>query len=89
MYHCSTFEKNEIEKFGILIFDVLFIRDLRIIFSFIYHILYKDLHNNIIYSVSAYKHVQFHFPMCEYKPHYIMLFKGKKKRREKKIEITL
>ena len=26
-----TFEKNEIEKFGILIFDVLFIRDLRII----------------------------------------------------------
>ena len=29
--HCSSFEKNEIEKFGILIFDVLFIRDLRII----------------------------------------------------------
>ena len=31
IYHCTTFEKNEIEKFGILIFDVLFIRDLRII----------------------------------------------------------
>ena len=31
MYHCTTFEKNEIEKFCILIFDVLFIRDLRII----------------------------------------------------------
>ena len=31
MYHCTTFEKNEIEKFGILNFDVLFIRDLRII----------------------------------------------------------
>ena len=27
----ASFEKNEIEKFGILIFDVLFIRDLRII----------------------------------------------------------
>ena len=23
MYHCATFEKNEIEKFGILIVDVL------------------------------------------------------------------
>ena len=23
MYHCTTFEKNEIEKFGILIFYVL------------------------------------------------------------------
>ena len=31
IYHCTTFEKNEIEKFGNLIFDVLFIRDLRII----------------------------------------------------------
>ena len=31
IYHCTTFEENEIEKFGILIFDVLFIRDLRII----------------------------------------------------------
>ena len=31
MYHRTTFEKNEIEKFGILTFDVLFIRDLRII----------------------------------------------------------
>ena len=31
IYHCTTFEKNEIEKFGILIFYVLFIRDLRII----------------------------------------------------------
>ena len=30
---CTTFEKNEIKKFGILIFDVLhvFIRDLRIL----------------------------------------------------------
>ena len=31
IYHCTSFEKNEIEKFGILIFDDLFIRDLRII----------------------------------------------------------
>ena len=31
IYHCTTFEKNEIEKFGIIIFEVLFIRDLRII----------------------------------------------------------
>ena len=31
VFHCTTFEKNEIEKFGILIFDVLFLRDLRII----------------------------------------------------------
>ena len=55
-----------------------------VFFSFIYHILYKDLHNNIIYSVSAYKHVQFIFPMCEYKPLYIMLFKDKKKKKEKR-----
>ena len=31
IYHCTTFEKNEIENIGMLIFDVLFIRDLRII----------------------------------------------------------
>ena len=31
IYHCTSFEKNEIEKFGILIFDDLFIRDFRII----------------------------------------------------------
>ena len=31
IYHCTTFEKNEIEQFDILIFDVSFIRDLRII----------------------------------------------------------
>ena len=30
IYHCTTFEKNEIEKFGILIFDFSFTRDLRI-----------------------------------------------------------
>ena len=30
-YHCISFEKNEIEKFGFLIFDDLFIRDIRII----------------------------------------------------------
>ena len=31
MYLCTTFEKNEIEKFGIVMFYVLFIRDLKII----------------------------------------------------------
>ena len=31
IYHCTSFEKNEIEKFGILFFDYLFIRDFRII----------------------------------------------------------
>ena len=31
IYHCTSFEKNESEKFGILIFDDLFIRYLRII----------------------------------------------------------
>ena len=31
IYHCTSFEKNEIEKSGILIFDDLFIRDIRII----------------------------------------------------------
>ena len=31
IYHCTNFEKNEIEKFGMHIFNVLFIRDLRII----------------------------------------------------------
>ena len=31
MYHCTSFEKKEIEKNGIPIFDVLFIRDVIII----------------------------------------------------------
>ena len=31
IYHCTSFKKNEIEKFGILICDDLFIRDFRII----------------------------------------------------------
>ena len=31
IYHCTSFEKNEIEKFGIFIFDDLLIRDFRII----------------------------------------------------------
>ena len=36
MYHCTSFEKNEIEKFGILIFNVLFVRDPAIMVVVIY-----------------------------------------------------
>ena len=31
IYHCTSIEKNEIVEYGIIIFDVLFIRDIRII----------------------------------------------------------